>query len=640
MDLWYFVLILAVGFASSENETEVNKDDPPPKTLEDLGPPQELPEMCPEAMDEKNIPYFEDPYDCNCYYMCDKWRRPMRMCCHGGLWWHPISQTCYYKEQFPKFRQEECELRKKMALRAIDTGSYSYFPDWLREKLQNHKEELQRLEQAQKQSAEDIPSPNDIPRRPPTTTPRPQTTPPVSYSTPGPSNLEALFDDSEENLGNQYRATGFHQPQAEGIQIVDIPKENPVLYLGEPEAYNPAKKPEPIGNPRGGSKQGPMEDIKLSRTNEILDKNNLGFFDGPGISITPSDMDSDQPRKITIHVDFPSEEEDDRVQQRQAAYTQVFQTHAANQPSPPWMVSNTKPIPSTNEQQPILNAYKMGPPVKQHSKPFTPFSFRRTSEPVTLVETKIVPEQTHLKKYAGMFRPRLQKAQPFQHKPQPQNFQIQQHRMPERYQPPKQQPSQPLRQAAPPVIPQQQLAARKERNFLNRNYRPPQPQQPPAQPQRPQHTQRLPQQSRRPPPAQRPHKNPPAQQFMPQRPTNAPQNIVLQAAPAPQNAVPQGIQNTPQQQPTVNAPQAYHTQNLSPSHSTFSPPMAKTLPPSGQQGSAQYGTMPKAHSPPPSSWPVDVSLKDVKSLEQSYANYYINQAFDRSADSGKSYIKD
>ena len=685
-----------------EKSQEMDK----PKTLEDLGAPQELPEMCPEVRDDEiNTPYFEDPYDCNCYYVCDKWRRPMRMCCHDHLWWHPISQTCYYKEQFPKFRQQECEQRKEEALRAIETGTYTYFPRWMQEKLINHKAELEKIQKMNSMeiATEVTPSPNDIPQRVPNTTPRPQTTAsPGSYSTPGPRNLETLYSNSEEDLGNQYRATGFHQPQARGIQIVDIPKESSALYVKEDYDYGTESIPDPVGDARSGSKQG--------YTNGVQNENVFGIYDGPGpeVSLQPLKPDADRPRQITIRVDFDEDEEDDSIQQQQAAYTQVFQNHAPNQPTRRWV--NAKP-PQTSSEYRVLSAYKMGPPANQpvslQSKPQSPYSFRRNNQPLTLLKTNIDTNQPRRKPYSLSMRRRnfdiqqlglAEQYQPKQQPPkqfpanQPANSapsppttapvekylntyrQLQpqrpatEARLPAQPQRPPTQPQRPLSQQHSPMQPQrpqtQPQRPPMQPQHLSAPQRPPTQQQPPMQPQRPPTPQQPPMQPQRPPTPQQPPM-PAYRPVQPQRPASPPQNMPQppkqqppvqpqhmpapsqlsptqppsrmaympsqqqqqQPQPVPHNmpvnigVQPQPIQNTPQQ-PQPTRPQVPTTAKSSPT----------------ARGNAGYGMMPQnpsdsAPAPPPSSWPVDVSMNDVKSLEQSYANYYINKAFDRSVPS-------
>lgn len=63
--------------------------------------------QCPGDYDGKD-PWFADPDDCSCYFVCQSSGDAVRMCCHDGLWWDQNTKTCLYMQDFPRNYIEQC----------------------------------------------------------------------------------------------------------------------------------------------------------------------------------------------------------------------------------------------------------------------------------------------------------------------------------------------------------------------------------------------------------------------------------------------------------------------------------------------------------------------------------------------------
>ncbi|ELU00357.1 hypothetical protein CAPTEDRAFT_165703 [Capitella teleta] len=54
-------------------------------------------------------PWFADPDDCACYYVCQtSANTAVRMCCHDGLWWQQETKTCVYRQDFTQESIDHC----------------------------------------------------------------------------------------------------------------------------------------------------------------------------------------------------------------------------------------------------------------------------------------------------------------------------------------------------------------------------------------------------------------------------------------------------------------------------------------------------------------------------------------------------
>ena len=75
--------------------------------------------QCPENFDEVK-PWYEDPNDCNCYYVCDMYGGMVRMCCPADLWFDPKTMNCHYIFSFTKEKQAKCLGNLKGEITRID----------------------------------------------------------------------------------------------------------------------------------------------------------------------------------------------------------------------------------------------------------------------------------------------------------------------------------------------------------------------------------------------------------------------------------------------------------------------------------------------------------------------------------------
>ena len=63
--------------------------------------------QCPDDYDEVK-PWYEDPDDCNCYYVCDMYGGMVRMCCPADLWFDSNTMNCHYWFSFTEQKQSQC----------------------------------------------------------------------------------------------------------------------------------------------------------------------------------------------------------------------------------------------------------------------------------------------------------------------------------------------------------------------------------------------------------------------------------------------------------------------------------------------------------------------------------------------------